>query len=65
MLNYIIWDVDPVLFSLGNIHVRWYGLLWALGIWFTLVITQKYSSMKNYPTNGQIVCFYTRFWEPL
>ena len=31
LLNYITWDVDPVLFSLGPLQVRWYGLLWALG----------------------------------
>ena len=48
MLNYITWDVDPVLFSLGSIHVRWYGLLWALGIWFTLVITQKIFKHEEY-----------------
>lgn len=31
LLNYITWDVDPVLFSLGPLQVRWYGLLWAVG----------------------------------
>ncbi|MEA4936190.1 MAG: prolipoprotein diacylglyceryl transferase [Paludibacter sp.] len=41
MLNYITWNVDPELFRIGSLHIRWYGLLWALGIWLTLVITQK------------------------
>jgi len=40
-INAIIWNVDPELFSLGPIHVRWYGLLWALGIWLALVVVQK------------------------
>ena len=31
LLNFITWDVDPVLFTLGPLQVRWYGLLWALG----------------------------------
>ena len=31
LLNYITWNVDPVLFHLGALQVRWYGLLWALG----------------------------------
>ncbi|MES2733302.1 MAG: prolipoprotein diacylglyceryl transferase [Bacteroidota bacterium] len=31
MLNYIIWDIDPVIFSIGSISIRWYGLMFALG----------------------------------
>jgi prolipoprotein diacylglyceryl transferase len=34
ILNYITWNVDPVLFHLGALQVRWYGLLWALGFFF-------------------------------
>lgn len=29
--NGIIWNVDPVMFHIGNWSVRWYGLLFALG----------------------------------
>lgn len=29
-LQFIHWNPDPVAFSLGFIHVRWYGLLFAL-----------------------------------
>lgn len=28
---FITWNVDPEIFSLGFLHVRWYGLLFALG----------------------------------
>jgi prolipoprotein diacylglyceryl transferase len=49
MLNYIVWNVDPELFSLGSLHVRWYGLLWALGIWVTLIITQKIFKFEKHP----------------
>ena len=31
MLNAIVWNADPVLFSLGPISVRWYGLAFAIG----------------------------------
>jgi len=31
MLSYIIWDVNPEIFSIGSFSIRWYGLLFALG----------------------------------
>lgn len=31
MLNHIIWNADPVLFSFGPLAVRWYGLAFAIG----------------------------------
>lgn len=30
-LNYIVWDLDPEIFSIGSWEMRWYGLLWAIG----------------------------------
>lgn len=33
MLNYIVWNVSPELFSIGPITVRWYGLMFAIGFW--------------------------------
>ncbi|MBP3227485.1 MAG: prolipoprotein diacylglyceryl transferase [Bacteroidaceae bacterium] len=32
MLNFIIWNPDKVFFSLGGYEVRWYGLLWCIGL---------------------------------
>ncbi len=49
LLHYVIWDINPEIFSIGSIHIRWYGLLWALGIWFTLIITQKLFKHENLP----------------
>lgn len=49
MLNYITWNVDPEMLSLGSLHIRWYGLLWALGIWFTLFFTQKLFKHEKLP----------------
>ncbi len=30
-MNYITWDINPILVSLGPLKVHWYGLLFALG----------------------------------
>jgi len=30
-LNFVVWNVDPVMFTLGPLEVRYYGLLFALG----------------------------------
>lgn len=49
LLNYIVWNVDPIAFSLGPLQVRWYGILWALGIWFCLLIQQKLYKNENCP----------------
>lgn len=34
ILSFIHWNVNPEIFSLGPIHVRWYGLLFAVGFLF-------------------------------
>src|ERR1044071_2494036 len=31
MLNFIIWNGSPEIFSIGTFALRWYGLLFALG----------------------------------
>ncbi|OKL39390.1 prolipoprotein diacylglyceryl transferase [Pontibacter flavimaris] len=31
LLNYITWNVDPEIFHIGPLSIRWYGLLFALG----------------------------------
>ena len=49
MLNYITWNVDPELFSIGPLTVRWYGLLWAVGIWLALMIVQKIFKHEKHP----------------
>lgn len=45
--NGIIWDVNPVLFEIGSISVRWYGLAFAIGFAVGLYIIQKMFNHEN------------------
>lgn len=49
LLNFITWNIDPILAHLGPLTIRWYGLLWALGIYATLLITQKIFKNEKLP----------------
>lgn len=49
LLQYVVWDVDPVIFSLGPLSVRWYGLLWAIGIYLTLIVVGKTYKKEQLP----------------
>ena len=41
LLNYITWNVDPVLIHLGSLQIRWYGLLWALGFFIGYFVMRR------------------------
>lgn len=41
MLNFIYWDADPVLLSLGPLQVRWYGLAFAVGFFLGYKIVER------------------------
>ena len=46
----IVWDVDPILIHWGvNGGIRWYGLLWALGIYLNYLIQVKLYTHENCP----------------
>lgn len=47
MLLYIDWNVNPEIFSF--LPVRWYGLLWATGIFLALLIVQKIYKNEKLP----------------
>lgn len=49
MLLQIIWDVNPELFSIGPLSVRWYGALWAIGILLALIIITKIYKHEKLP----------------
>lgn len=42
LLNQISWDVSPIIFKLGSLQIRWYGLFFALAFYLGYVILEKY-----------------------
>lgn len=45
----IVWDVDPILIHIGNGGIRWYGLLWALGLYAAYLIQVKLYKHEHCP----------------
>ena len=37
----ITWDLDPIIFELGKLQIRYYGLLWGVGIWVAYIVCKK------------------------
>ncbi len=49
MLSSIVWNVSPMLFDLGPLHIRWYGLMFALGFWIGTNIVSKMFKHEGAP----------------
>ena len=41
LLNYIVWNPDLEAFHLGPISVRWYGLMWIIGLALAYFVVQR------------------------
>ncbi|MFT6716930.1 MAG: phosphatidylglycerol:prolipoprotein diacylglycerol transferase [Saprospiraceae bacterium] len=41
MLNFLTWDMDPAIFSIGSLEIRYYGLLWASSFWLGYLLIKK------------------------
>ena len=47
LLNYIVWQPDLEAFHLGPITVRWYGLMWIIGLTLAyFVVKRLYKEQK-------------------
>lgn len=47
ILNAVIWNADPEIFSLGTLSLRWYGLLFALGFVIGYFIFQNFFKRES------------------
>ena len=41
MIQQITWDVSPLIFKLGNLQIRWYGLFFALSFYLGYLVLEK------------------------
>lgn len=50
----IVWDVNPVFFSIGNFDVRYYGFTWALAIGVGLLLFANFSKREGLPNSDAV-----------
>ena len=48
LLNYIVWQPDLEAFRLGPIAVRWYGLMWIIGLALAYLVVQRLYNEPDY-----------------
>ncbi len=49
MLQFITWNADPIMFQLGSLQIRWYGLMFAIGFWLGTNIVAKMFQHEGAP----------------
>lgn len=59
MLDFITWNVDPVLFHLGPFTVRWYGIMFVIGFILGYNIVARMFRHEGAPENGSARCWFT------
>lgn len=47
IFNVITWDLDPEIFSIGNLSIRYYGLMFASAFFFGYLVFKKYLTSKH------------------
>ncbi|MFV0289326.1 MAG: prolipoprotein diacylglyceryl transferase [Mangrovibacterium sp.] len=50
-LNYIIWDVSPVAFHIGNTELRWYGLMFPIGFLLGYLLARRMFKIEDVSLN--------------
>lgn len=46
---FIDWNFDPVLFSIGNVEIRYYGLMWVLAIFIGAKLFENFTKREGLP----------------
>ena len=49
LLNHIVWNVDPEIFSLGPLSVRYYGVLWAMSFLLGYKLFERFVKKESLP----------------
>ncbi len=65
MSDPFIWNIDPVLLSLGPIPIRWYGLLFGAGFWIGIKIMTWVYKRENKPLQDLDSLFIYMFFGTL
>ena len=48
-LTYILWDADPIAFSIGSMPFRWYSLMWGLSVLLGYVMVRWFFLREGKP----------------
>ena len=59
ILDFITWNVDPILIHFGDGGIRWYGLLWAIGLYICWAVNERMYKHENCPAEWADQMF---FW---
>ena len=49
ILSHIVWDINPEIFSLGPLSIRYYGLLWAMSFLLGYMIFERIVKKESLP----------------
>lgn len=49
LLNYVVWDVNPEIFSIGPLTIRYYGVMWALTFYLGYLIFERIVKREGLP----------------
>ena len=59
----IVWNFDPVFFSIGSLDIRYYGLMWALAILIGAKFFDNFCKREGLPPKvSESIFIFVRMW---